>query len=70
MEDKDHWQGIGDPPLSDDGILESICASILEPKTAELLHKETPLLYHIKANSVTQQALVKAGILTDCHEEV
>ena len=53
VEDEDYWQGMGNPPLSDDVILESIHAAILEPDTSELFDKETPPLYHIKANRIT-----------------
>jgi len=69
-EDEDLWLGMGNPPLSEGVIIESIHASILEPETTESVDEEIPPLYHIMANRVTRRALVKAGILEDCHEEV
>ncbi|KAK1216076.1 hypothetical protein PQX77_021307 [Marasmius sp. AFHP31] len=67
VEDEDWWAGTGNPPLSD-SVIESIHASVIEDPPAD--PEATPPLYHVRANHMTQRALVKKGILEDCHDDL
>src|SRR6187551_743563 len=66
VEDEDWWAGTGNPPLSD-SIIESIHASVIEEPPID---SENPPLYHVKANRTTRRALVKKGMLEDCHDDL
>ncbi|KAK1218004.1 hypothetical protein PQX77_019322 [Marasmius sp. AFHP31] len=67
VEDEDWWAGTGNPPLSD-SIIESIHASVIEELPTD--PKDNPPLYHIRANRMTQRALVKKGVLENCHDNL
>ncbi|KAK1218581.1 hypothetical protein PQX77_018729 [Marasmius sp. AFHP31] len=67
IEDEDWWAGTGHPPLSD-SVTKSIYASVIEDPPTN--YKPSPPLHHIRANCMTQRALVKKGILEDCHDNL
>ncbi|KAK1220043.1 hypothetical protein PQX77_017216 [Marasmius sp. AFHP31] len=67
VEDEDWWAGTGNPPPSD-SIIKSILTSVIEDPPAD---SEASLpLYHVRANHMTHRALVKKGILEDCHDDL
>ncbi|KAK1215525.1 hypothetical protein PQX77_021866 [Marasmius sp. AFHP31] len=67
VEDEDWWTGTGNSPLSD-SIIKSIHTSVFEDPPAD---SEASLpLYHVRANRMTRRALVKKGILEDCHDDL
>ncbi|KAK1221664.1 hypothetical protein PQX77_015533, partial [Marasmius sp. AFHP31] len=67
VEDKEWWAGTGNPPLSD-SIFKSIHASVIEEPLTDSM--DSLPLYHVRANRMTQRALIKKGILEDCHDSL